>query len=63
MIIPFCQENQRRSSPKKINLEVIDIQDRNSRKRLNDSLYFFGYLHSRFHILIYREKNKQRLNI
>ena len=53
MILPFCQESQRRSSPKKIHLEVIDIQDWNSRKGLNDCIYFFGDLHSRFHILIY----------
>ena len=27
MILPFCQKNQRQSSPKKIHLKVIDILD------------------------------------
>ena len=53
-------KNQRRSSPEKINLKMIDILHWYSRKSSNDSLYFYGDLHRRFHILLSSEKkNKQ----
>ena len=65
MISPFCQENQRRSSPEKMHLKMIYILDWHSRKSSNDSLYFYGDLHRRFHILLSSEKNQKnrKLNI
>ena len=33
------------------------------RRSSNDSLYFYGDLHRRFHILLSREKNKQTGNL
>ena len=59
MILLFCQKNQRRSSPEKIHLKVIDILDWHSRKSSNDSLYFYGDLYRRFHILRSSEKKQE----
>ena len=58
MILPFCQKNQRRSSPEKIHLKVIDILDWHSGKISNNSLYFYVDLHRRFHILLSSERKK-----
>ena len=59
MILLFCQKNQRRSSPEKIHLKVIDIIDWHSRKSSNGFLYFNGDLDRRFHILLFSEKKRQ----
>ena len=59
MILPFCQKNERRSSPEKIHLKVIDILDWHPKKISNDSLHFYGDLHRRFHILLSSERKKQ----
>ena len=62
MILHFCQKNQRRSSLEKIHLKVTDILDSHPRKSFNDSLYFYGDLHRRFHILLSSEKKNRKLN-
>ena len=59
MILSFCQKNQRRSSPQKVHLKVIHILDSHSKKSSNDSLYFYGDLHIRFHISLSSEKNPE----
>ena len=40
MILPFCQKNQRQSSPEKMHLKVIGILNWHSRKSSSDSLTF-----------------------
>ena len=59
---PTAKKNQKWSYPAKIHLKVIEILDLRSRKSSNNSLYFYGDLYRRFHILLSSEK-KRKLNI
>ena len=49
---PLCQKKLKMIVSAKIPLKVIDILDWYSRKGSNNSLYFYGDLYSRFHILL-----------
>ena len=55
MLLPFCQKNQKRSSPEKMYLKVTETLDWHSRNSSNDSLCFYEDLHRRFHILLSSE--------
>ena len=56
---PSVKKNQRWSSPAKIHLKVINIPHWCSRKSSNNSLYFYGDLYRRFHILLSSKKNQE----
>ena len=50
-ITVLSKKNQRWSSSEKIHLKVTDILDWHSRNNSNDSRYFCGDLHRRFHTI------------
>ena len=56
---PSANKNQRWPSPAQIHLKMIDMLGWHSRKGSNNSLYFYGDLYRRFHILLSSEKNQE----
>ena len=56
---PSVKKIQRWSYPAKIHLKVINVLDWHSRKSSNNSLYFYGDLYRRFHVLLSSEKSQQ----
>ena len=58
---PLCQEKLKMIFSAKMHLKVIDILDWYSRKGSNNSLYFYGDLYRRFHILLSSEKKTGNL--
>ena len=58
-ILPFCKKKQKWSSPEKSTVKADWNSILHSRKSSNDSLYFYGDLHRRFHIFAFQWKNNQ----
>ena len=56
---PSAKKTQRWSSPEKIHLKLTDILDWHSRKISNDSMYFYGDFHRRFHIMLSSEEKQE----
>ena len=58
-ILPFCKKKQKWSSPEKSTVKADWHSISHSRKSSNDSLYFYGDLHRRFHVFAFQWKNNQ----